>query len=130
MKRCTVPLLLVGILSSCTRPPAPPATPESAVDSSAAAPPTADPCAAPAGPDRPEDCPRVQPAAAGVSPEELAATDSDGDHIDDLIDRCPDEPEDFDGVEDDDGCPDLEPPPRTSVVPTSIQAEQHPPRLP
>ena len=126
MKRCTVPLILVGILSSCTRPPAPP---ESAANSSAAAP-SADPCALPAGPDRPADCPPVRPAAAGVSPEELAATDSDGDHVDDLIDRCPDDPEDPDGVTDDDGCPDDETPQPTSVVPTSIQAEQHPPRRP
>jgi hypothetical protein len=72
----------------------------------------------------------VQPAAAGVSPEELAATDSDGDHIDDLVDRCPADPEDPDGVRDDDGCPDEEAPPSVGHVPTSIQEEQHPPRLP
>jgi len=32
--------------------------------------------------------------------------DRDGDGIVDAIDKCPDEPEDFDGFEDDDGCPD------------------------
>lgn len=32
--------------------------------------------------------------------------DRDGDGIPDSIDRCPDEPEDFDGFQDEDGCPD------------------------
>lgn len=32
--------------------------------------------------------------------------DRDGDGIPDSKDRCPDEPEDFDGFEDEDGCPD------------------------
>ncbi|MBX3126364.1 MAG: OmpA family protein [Polyangiaceae bacterium] len=34
--------------------------------------------------------------------------DRDGDGIKDSVDRCPDEPEDFDGFEDADGCPDLD----------------------
>jgi outer membrane protein OmpA-like peptidoglycan-associated protein len=34
------------------------------------------------------------------------AKDSDGDGIPDDIDRCPLDPEDFDGFQDDDGCPD------------------------
>ena len=32
--------------------------------------------------------------------------DRDGDGIKDDVDRCPDQPEDFDGWQDDDGCPD------------------------
>ncbi|HEX4461208.1 MAG TPA: OmpA family protein, partial [Polyangia bacterium] len=32
--------------------------------------------------------------------------DRDGDGIKDDVDRCPDDPEDFDGFEDEDGCPD------------------------
>ena len=36
------------------------------------------------------------------------AVDSDGDGIVDARDRCPLEPEDFDGFEDEDGCPDLD----------------------
>ena len=32
--------------------------------------------------------------------------DRDGDGIKDDIDKCPDQPEDFDGFEDEDGCPD------------------------
>jgi outer membrane protein OmpA-like peptidoglycan-associated protein len=32
--------------------------------------------------------------------------DRDGDGIKDDIDKCPDEPEDFDGFQDEDGCPD------------------------
>jgi outer membrane protein OmpA-like peptidoglycan-associated protein len=34
--------------------------------------------------------------------------DRDGDGIDDEVDKCPDEPEDKDGFEDKDGCPDLD----------------------
>ncbi len=32
--------------------------------------------------------------------------DRDGDGYDDSVDKCPDDPEDFDSFEDDDGCPD------------------------
>ncbi len=32
--------------------------------------------------------------------------DRDGDGLDDDVDRCPDDPEDFDGFEDENGCPD------------------------
>ena len=32
--------------------------------------------------------------------------DADGDKIPDELDKCPNEPEDYDGFEDDDGCPD------------------------
>ncbi len=34
--------------------------------------------------------------------------DSDGDGIDDSVDKCPNEPEDKDGFQDQDGCPDLD----------------------
>ncbi|MCB9709087.1 MAG: OmpA family protein [Myxococcales bacterium] len=37
---------------------------------------------------------------------EPSVRDRDGDGIKDDIDKCPDEPEDFDGFEDEDGCPD------------------------
>ena len=36
----------------------------------------------------------------------VADADRDGDGIPDIVDRCPDEPEDYDGFQDDDGCPD------------------------
>lgn len=36
----------------------------------------------------------------------VADGDRDGDGIPDSVDRCPDEPEDYDGFQDDDGCPD------------------------
>jgi hypothetical protein len=36
----------------------------------------------------------------------LGAADRDGDGIKDDVDKCPDAPEDFDGFEDEDGCPD------------------------
>jgi hypothetical protein len=35
-------------------------------------------------------------------------SDRDGDGIPDELDKCPDEPEDKDGFEDEDGCPDLD----------------------
>lgn len=37
---------------------------------------------------------------------EPSVGDRDGDGIPDDVDKCPDEPEDFDGFKDDDGCPD------------------------
>jgi outer membrane protein OmpA-like peptidoglycan-associated protein len=43
------------------------------------------------------------PPAAAVTP---TMSDRDGDGIPDALDKCPDEPEDKDGFEDDDGCPD------------------------
>jgi outer membrane protein OmpA-like peptidoglycan-associated protein len=45
----------------------------------------------------------VAVAVAVPQPEVL---DRDGDGIPDDVDKCPDEPEDFDGFEDEDGCPD------------------------
>ncbi|HSG28431.1 MAG TPA: hypothetical protein VLA34_08115, partial [Candidatus Krumholzibacterium sp.] len=38
----------------------------------------------------------------------VLAQDSDKDGIEDKVDACVDEPEDFDGFQDDDGCPDLD----------------------
>lgn len=38
----------------------------------------------------------------------VVSSDTDGDGIDDHVDRCPRRPEDFDGFEDEDGCPDLD----------------------
>jgi OOP family OmpA-OmpF porin len=59
--------------------------------------------------DEEDACPTV-PGAARSDPKlnGCASPDSDGDTWDDPADRCPDRPEDFDGVEDDDGCPDAE----------------------
>jgi outer membrane protein OmpA-like peptidoglycan-associated protein len=47
-------------------------------------------------------------ASIGFTPEPdpVVETDSDRDGIDDLRDRCPTEPEDKDGFQDVDGCPD------------------------
>ncbi|MGN6110736.1 MAG: OmpA family protein [Kofleriaceae bacterium] len=44
--------------------------------------------------------------AGGLSPR--GPSDRDGDGIVDELDRCPDDPEDFDQFEDEDGCPDLD----------------------
>ncbi len=43
-----------------------------------------------------------------VPPLPSAPSDRDGDGIEDPEDRCPDRPEDLDGFEDEDGCPDLD----------------------
>lgn len=53
---------------------------------------------------------RLSPAAR-CAPEQVEAPppapgDRDGDGLLDPDDECPDDPEDFDGVEDDDGCPE------------------------
>ena len=46
--------------------------------------------------------PAAAPAARGNT------LDTDGDGIPDTLDKCPNEPEDMDGFEDQDGCPDLD----------------------
>ncbi|MBZ5710497.1 OmpA family protein [Nannocystis pusilla] len=58
-----------------------------------------DPVARPVAPSDP--CPAGAPAGPGCPP-----LDSDDDRIVDADDRCPHEPEDHNGLEDDDGCPD------------------------
>ncbi len=45
---------------------------------------------------------------AGVSVSLFGKKDSDGDGIKDNDDACPDDPEDFDGFEDGDGCPEFD----------------------
>ena len=52
-----------------------------------------------------------QPPPPPTAPSELTApmakiSDRDGDGIPDELDKCPDQPEDKDGFEDEDGCPD------------------------
>lgn len=49
-------------------------------------------------------CPKHKPEPPGPAPDPNADRDHDG--IPDRLDRCPDEPEDRDGFEDEDGCPD------------------------
>lgn len=54
------------------------------------------------GPDANSGCPmQSNPAASG-------GPDADNDGISDRNDRCPNEPEDRDGFEDDDGCPEVD----------------------
>jgi outer membrane protein OmpA-like peptidoglycan-associated protein len=40
--------------------------------------------------------------------EEIIVVDTDGDGIADALDPCPNDPEDFDGFQDEDGCPDFD----------------------
>jgi OOP family OmpA-OmpF porin len=44
------------------------------------------------------------PPPRGLAPR---PSDRDGDGIADNLDKCPDQPEDYNGVQDDDGCPDI-----------------------
>jgi outer membrane protein OmpA-like peptidoglycan-associated protein len=55
-----------------------------------------------AAPPAPLPPPPIEPAKVAV----VEQPDRDGDKIPDALDRCPDEPEDHDGFEDEDGCPD------------------------
>lgn len=50
--------------------------------------------------------PRPAPVVVAAAPAPPA--DRDGDGLFDAVDRCPAEPEDADGFEDQDGCPDLD----------------------
>lgn len=52
------------------------------------------------GPDMNSGCPMQNSAAAGA--------DTDNDGIADKVDQCPNEPEDRDGFEDEDGCPEVD----------------------
>jgi outer membrane protein OmpA-like peptidoglycan-associated protein len=54
----------------------------------------------------PRPAPPVTVVAAAPPPPPAPAKDSDGDGILDPDDRCPHDPEDADGFEDQDGCPD------------------------
>ena len=45
-----------------------------------------------------------EPPLRGLAPR---PSDRDGDGIPDNVDKCPDQPEDYNGYQDDDGCPDI-----------------------
>ena len=58
-------------------------------------------------PDKEDACPRVKgEPSTDPSRNGCPSHDRDGDSYEDEVDRCPDEPEVFNGVKDDDGCPD------------------------
>jgi outer membrane protein OmpA-like peptidoglycan-associated protein len=59
------------------------------------------------GRERPVRAPAPR-AAEPPTPDEPVDRDRDGDGILDPHDLCPDDPEDMDGFEDEDGCPDLD----------------------
>jgi len=69
--------------------------------------------------DRDDACPNV-PGPRRSDPElnGCPSPDRDGDTFDDAVDRCPDARETFDGVDDEDGCPDTpdKPPARTPLA--------------
>lgn len=54
-------------------------------------------------------CALLAACTTGSTPAiQSAGSDRDGDQIDDSVDRCVTEPEDFDEYQDEDGCPDLD----------------------
>src|SRR5215468_4639556 len=57
-------------------------------------------------PDELDKCPDIPGVAAHDGCPEGNPGDRDGDGIPDELDKCPDDPEDFDGFQDEDGCPD------------------------
>jgi OOP family OmpA-OmpF porin len=50
--------------------------------------------------------PPPRPTQPQVPPSAMPPKDTDGDGIPDVLDKCPNEPEDKDGFQDMDGCPD------------------------
>lgn len=59
---------------------------------------------------------RVNYSFGSTLPVKPVTLDRDGDGIPDELDQCPDEPETFNGYEDEDGCPDEVPPPPPKIV--------------
>lgn len=84
----------------------PPASPAAAPSASGSAPVSESPASASS---RTPPAPAARRTSAEGEPSASAAanaSDRDGDRIADAADRCPDAAEDYDGREDDDGCPD------------------------
>ena len=96
-----IALLLLALPLACTRPPASPST-ALPLDRSAAPP----DCDAPPVAHQPEGCADDAPRPANAPPADRPGVDRDGDTIEDILDVCPNQPEDIDGDRDDDGCPD------------------------
>ncbi len=59
-------------------------------------------------PDDLDHCPNDPGPESNHGCPEHKTNDRDGDGIPDDVDKCPNDPEDFDGFEDEDGCPDLD----------------------
>jgi len=59
-------------------------------------------------PDDLDHCPNEPGPESNHGCPEHKTNDRDGDGIPDDLDKCPNDPEDFDGFEDEDGCPDLD----------------------
>ena len=97
---------------ACTRPPAAGGVASPGANGTAAAGAAEEGCADPAAdsgttaPSAEEGCPEPLPERPGGNRIDRPGQDRDVDGVEDLLDRCPDAPEDVDGADDDDGCPD------------------------
>ncbi|MDP9151253.1 MAG: thrombospondin type 3 repeat-containing protein [Myxococcota bacterium] len=59
-------------------------------------------------PDKEDACPREKgPRSLDAAQNGCPRADRDGDTYDDAVDRCPAAPEVFNGIDDEDGCPDV-----------------------
>jgi hypothetical protein len=96
-------LLLLVLPLACTRPPGSVSTPRPLDTATAPA-----DCNAPPVANQPEGCADDVPRPANAPPVDRPGADRDGDAVEDILDACPDEPEDVDGDRDDDGCPDAD----------------------
>ena len=56
--------------------------------------------------------------------------DRDGDTFEDAVDQCPDAPENFNGVKDDDGCPDTGGAPLVTIAPVPVAGRALPAKAP
>jgi len=103
-------IVLFTLAFACTRPPASPSTALPLYRSTAPS-----DCDAPPIANQPEGCADDAPRPANAGPVDRPGVDREGDTIEDILDACPDQPEDVDGDRDDDGCPD---PDTTQEIPT------------
>jgi hypothetical protein len=103
MHRLALALLPLALTTACTRPP-PPIDPAVRGNTAGGAHAHGD-CDDPAQAAFVETCADDPAGPSGRRPER-PGEDRDGDGIEDIFDVCLDDPEDLDGFDDEDGCPE------------------------